>query len=54
MGNSDKLNEKYKLIDGKNELKGVRFYNLIDRTNEIIDDVNTEKENTIKTLKKKV
>lgn len=41
----EELKKKYKLIDGKNQLKGVRFSNLINKTNEIINDANIKKEN---------
>ena len=40
------LKKKYQTIDGENKLVGNLFGKLINNTNEIIGEVNTERENT--------
>ena len=42
----ESINRKYKKIDGNGKLKGVLFTNLINKTNDTIDNVNDSKGNT--------
>ena len=47
---TNRINKKCAKIDGQSKLKGVAFTKLIEKTNEIIDTTNTNKDSTIENV----
>ncbi len=49
---TNSINKKFTTISGKDKLKGELFTKLIEQTNEMIDNTNTNKDNILKNIKK--